>query len=95
MEPAPTAIQKVKSMSRSRKKFPVFKDNPDAGEKKSWKKISARKYRRTFKPDENVTRVSNKEYHKHVDQWYVCDYRFYCPEYLDKDNKDWYKILIK
>lgn len=82
-------------MSRSRKKFPVFKDNDGAGKKKRWKKASSRKFRRASKVDEDVTRMSPKEYHRMVDSSDICDYRVYLPEYKDKNFKHRYKIFMK
>lgn len=62
------------AMTRSRKKHPMWTDNPDAGEKKSWKKIFNRRIRRSQK----TTDISNGcEYKKLNNSYDICDYKWF------------------
>lgn len=69
-------------MSRSYKKHPIFTDNSDAGEKKSWKKIFNKKLRRSSKyidiPDGGYYKKCNESY-------YICDFKS-VPDWDDPDN---------
>ena len=59
-------------MSRSRKKFPMVKDN---GRSKSWQKRLANKKVRKADDVED-----GKAYRKEYNSWNICDWKWYLPD---------------
>ena len=59
-------------MSRSRKKFPMVKDN---GRSKTWQKRQANKKVRNTEDIED-----GKAYKKEYNSWNICDWKWYLPE---------------
>ena len=59
-------------MSRSYKKYPIFKDNDGAGKKKSYKQLFNRKLRRNKSA---LDVASGNAYKKQNESWDICDFR--------------------